>query len=167
MLPPKIILAPVDFSPHANEALKVAADLAVRFGSELCLVHVVPFIPKLPSPGVIFHEHEYEQALHTDAETRLKQMGDEIARSKGIAVTTRVGTANVVGQEILLTAEHIHADLVVIASHGMAGWHKLAFGSVADKVVRLATCPVLLLPVQPKAEGSETVDSRDSVAVSR
>jgi nucleotide-binding universal stress UspA family protein len=166
MLPPKLILAPVDFSPHANEALKVAADLAKRFGSELCLVHVVPFIPKLPSASTIFNEREYEEELHKSADVRLKEIGDEIARS-GVTVTTRVGTANEVGQEILLTAEHVHADLIVIASHGMTGWSRLAFGSVADKVTRLATCPVLLLPMQPKEQRSESVAGQDSVAVSR
>ncbi|HEY6328990.1 MAG TPA: universal stress protein [Blastocatellia bacterium] len=54
--------------------------------------------------------------------------------------------------ELLRIAEHNQVDLIVISTHGMTGWHQLAFGSVTDKVVRLATCPVLVLRAQPKAK---------------
>jgi nucleotide-binding universal stress UspA family protein len=151
MLPPKLILSPIDFSVHADEAVKVAADLAARFGAGLCLVHVVPAIPKLPISVSIFNEREYEAELHKDAEKRLAQLAEELGR-KGIVVTSRVGTANDVGGELLLIAEHVQADMIVIATHGMTGWHKLVFGSVAEKVVQLATCPVLVLRAQLKAE---------------
>jgi nucleotide-binding universal stress UspA family protein len=166
MLPPKIILCPVDFSTHSDEALKVAADLAVQFGAALCLVHVVPAIPKLPSVSSFFHEGEYEQELHKNAAERLKQIADDIS-TKSIAVTTQVGTANEVGMEILLAAEHNHADLIVISTHGMTGWHRLALGSVTEKVVRLAACPVLVLRAQPQAHANESSAPRDSVAASR
>jgi nucleotide-binding universal stress UspA family protein len=151
MLPPKVILSPVDFSTHSDEAVKVAADLAARFGASLCLVNVVPMIPKLPKAEVIFNEREYEDELHKDAARQLALLAEDLGR-KGITVTSQVGTANEVGQEILLIAEHVHADLIVISTHGMTGWHRLAFGSVAEKVVRLATCPVLLLRAQPKTD---------------
>jgi nucleotide-binding universal stress UspA family protein len=81
-------------------------------------------------------------------------------------VTSEVGTANEVAMEILRIGEHNNADLIVIATHGMTGWHKLAFGSVAEKVVRLAECRVLVLRAQPQASASETVASH-SVAASR
>jgi len=45
MLPPKVMVSPIDFSVHSDDALKTAADLASRFGAELCLVHVVPELP--------------------------------------------------------------------------------------------------------------------------
>lgn len=151
MLPPKVILSPVDFSTHSDEAVKVAADLAARFGASLCLVNVVPMIPKLPKASVIFNEREYEDELHEDTARQLALLAEDLGR-KGLTVTSQVGTANEVGQEILLIAEHVHADLIVISTHGMTGWHRLAFGSVAEKVVRLATCPVLVLRAQLKAE---------------
>jgi nucleotide-binding universal stress UspA family protein len=151
MLPPKVIVSPVDFSTHADDALKTAADLALRFGSELCLVHVVPALPKLPSEVSIFKEAEYEQALHSDAEKKLAQMVAEIS-PRGIAAKYAVGTANDTGMEILRMAEQQHADLIVIATHGMTGWRQLAFGSVAEKVVRLATGPVLVLRARHEGE---------------
>ena len=74
MLPPKIVMSPIDFSEHSQEALNTAVELCRCFGSELLLVHVVPAIPKLPSAGTIFHEAEYEEELHKDAENRLEEM---------------------------------------------------------------------------------------------
>jgi nucleotide-binding universal stress UspA family protein len=144
MLPPKRILSPLDFSDPSNEALNTAADLASRFGAELLLVHVVPMLPRLPSPATIFNEAEFEQELHKDGVQRLHELDHKLT-AKGVKVRSEVGTANDVGMEIIRLAEHNNVDLIVIATHGMTGWHRLAFGSVAEKVVRLAACPVLLL----------------------
>jgi nucleotide-binding universal stress UspA family protein len=144
MLPPKRILSPIDFSDPSNEALDTAADLAARFDSELRLVHVVPMLPRLPSAAAIFNEAEYEQELQRDGAERLAGLARKLT-ANGMKVRSEVGTANDVGMEIVRLAEHNQADLIVIATHGMTGWHRLAFGSVAEKVVRLAACPVLLL----------------------
>jgi nucleotide-binding universal stress UspA family protein len=163
MLPPKVILSPIDFSNHSQEALETAADLAKQFGSQLLLVHAVPAITKLPSTTSIFHEAEFEQELHKDAEQRLKKLA-EVPEKKGLQVRTEVGIANDVGMEILRIAEHDGADLIVISTHGMTGWHRLAFGSVAEKVVRLASCPVLVLRANPKAGQEASSKSDDAVA---
>ena len=165
MLPPKLILSPIDFSNHSDDALKVAADLASRLGSELCLVHVVPMLPRLPSASAVFHEAEYEQELHKDAERRLRQMADELEK-RGLVVKSVVGTANDTGMEILRTAGQNNADIIVISTHGMTGWHSLAFGSVAEKVVRMAECPVLVLKTQANAKSAEPSTKLDSVAAS-
>jgi nucleotide-binding universal stress UspA family protein len=163
MFLPKLILSPIDFSENSHEALMNAADLAKRLGSELLLVHAVPAIPKLQSASEFFHEGEYETALHKDAEEKLQNLAEELEKD-GLQVRWEVGIANDVGMEILRIAEHNHADLIVIATHGMTGWHELVFGSVAEKVVRLATCPVLVLRVERKAEGEKPPQKSDSVA---
>jgi len=144
MMNPKIILSPIDFSDSSLEALDVARDIATRYQAAIVLVHVVPVIPKLPSDVSIFHEGDYERGLIGDAQQRLDDLA---AKLKGLGVTARttVGLANDAAMEILRTAEHEHADLIVIATHGMTGWRRLAFGSVTDKVVRTAECPVLVL----------------------
>jgi nucleotide-binding universal stress UspA family protein len=166
MLPPKVIVSPIDFSVHSDDALKTAANLALRLGSELCLVHVVPALPKLPSVAAFFNEGEYVQALHSDAEKQLAQMVDELAH-RGISAKYAIGTANDTGTEIIRMAEHNHVDLIVIATHGMTGWHQLAFGSVAERVVRLATAPVLLLRAQPEAAArGESAKSDPAAAAS-
>jgi len=164
MFPPKLILAPIDFSEHSQEALKTAAGMAKAFGAELLLAHAVPAIPRLPSATEFFHEAEFEVALHKEAEQRLAKMAQELAQG-GVRARTQVGIANDVGMELLRIAEHNNADMIVIATHGMTGWHKLVFGSVAEKVVKMATCPVLVLRAVRKAEDEERSPSRDSVTV--
>jgi nucleotide-binding universal stress UspA family protein len=154
MLPPKLIVSPIDFSGYSQEALETAAYLAKQFGSELLLIHAVPAIPRLPSATEIFQEAEYEGVLHKDAEERLQKSVKELAQ-KGLRARAEVGVANDVGMEILRIAEHNGADLIVIATHGTTGWHRLVFGSVTEKVVRLASCPVLVLRAHPQA-GEET-----------
>jgi nucleotide-binding universal stress UspA family protein len=161
MLPPKLILSPIDFSDHSHEALDTATNLASRYGAELLLVHVVPMLPRLPSPATIFNEAAYEQELHKDAVRRLDELSAELA-AKGVKARTEVGTANDVAMEIIRIGEHNNVDLIVIATHGMTGWHRLAFGSVAEKVVRLAPQPVLVL--RAVAEGKSASSKETSTA---
>lgn len=163
MLPPKLIMAPLDFSEHSHNALNQATELASRLGAELLVVYVVPAIPKLPSASTIFKEREYEEELHANASKQLNEIVRSLAE-RGIVARAEVGTANDVGGELLRIAEHNAVDLIVISTHGMGGWRALAFGAIAEKVVRLATCPVLLLRAQAEGQTSETRNS--SVAVS-
>jgi nucleotide-binding universal stress UspA family protein len=165
MLPPKLILSPIDFSDPSHEALDTAANLASSVGAELLLVHVVPMIPRLPSPAMIFNEAEFEQELHKDAEKRLNDLAAK-SRAKGLKVRIEVGTANDVGMEIIRTGDHNQADLIVIATHGMTGWHRLAFGSVTEKVVRLSTLPVLVLRAE-HADRSHSSAEESVAKVSR
>jgi len=151
MFPFTKILSPIDFSDPSHAALDMAAALASRFEAELLLVHIVPAIPRLPAPSYAFKEREYEEELHREAERRLVEMAQKLSQ-KGIKAQSTVGTANDVAMEILRIGEHNGADLIVIATHGMSGWHKLVFGSVTEKVVRVAQCPVLILRAQKAAE---------------
>ena len=164
MFPPKLIVSPIDFSEHSHEALKTAAEMAKAFDSELLLIHAVPAIPRLPSPDEFFHEAKFETALHQEAERRLAKLAKELS-DRGLRARTEVGVANDVGMEILRIAEHNHADMIVIATHGMTGWHALAFGSVAEKVVKMAACPVLVLRAARKEEDAGSARGRHSVAV--
>jgi nucleotide-binding universal stress UspA family protein len=150
MFPFKKILSPIDFSDASQKALEVAAQMAARFEAELWLVYVVPEIPKLPSASAVFKEHEYEEQLHADAARTLQTMADKLSK-QGLKVKTEVGTANDAAMEIVRIAEENGIDLIVIASHGMSGWQKLVFGSVTEKVVRVAQCPVLILRAQAAA----------------
>jgi nucleotide-binding universal stress UspA family protein len=165
MLPPKLILSPVDFSDPSHEALDTAAGFALSIGAELLLVHVVPMLPRLPSPATIFNEAEFEQELHKDAEKRLSALADKL-RAKGLKARFEVGTANDVGMEIIRIGDHNKADMIVIATHGMTGWHRLAFGSVTEKVVRLSHLPVLVLRAEHVGKAHSS-SAETSAAVSR
>lgn len=164
MMNPKIILSPIDFSDSSLEALDVARDIATRYGASLILVHIVPVIPKLPSDVSIFHEGDYERGLIGDAEQRLDDLASKL-KDQGVTARTTVGLANDAAMEILRTAEHEHADLIVIATHGMTGWRRLAFGSVTDKVVRTAECPVLVLRKSAASNAGDAEEKSASAAV--
>ena len=165
MLPPKLILSPIDFSDSSHAALDVAADFASRFGAELLLVHVLPAIPDLPENVSILKEGEYDQSLRDAAAKRLADLAATLAQ-KDVKVRTEMGTANDVGMELVRVAEHERADMVIIATHGMTGWHKIAFGSVAEKVVKQATCPVLVLRANAMADAGGEKKAASSAAAS-
>ena len=159
----KTILAPIDFSDFSNNALDVATDLASRLGAELILVNIVPAIPDLPSGVSILKEGEYDQSLHDAAAKRLSDLAAGLS-AKNIKVRTEIGTANDVGMEIVRIAEDEHADMIVIATHGMTGWRRIPFGSVAKKVVEEAECPVLVLRAHEAGETSARTSSSSAVA---
>lgn len=155
MMPPKLILSPIDFSDPSLAALNVAADMAARLDAELLLVHVVPAIPELPAGVSIFKEGEYDDRLSATAREQLSELVASLPPK--IKVRTEIGTANEVGMELIRIAERNHVDMIVIATHGMTGWREFAFGSVAEKVVKEADCPVLVL----RAKATEDADQED------
>jgi len=151
MFPIKIVFCPTDFSDPSSEALKIAGELASKVGARLLLVHVVPVLPALPSdPNYVLKVPEYERLLHQDADEKLAHLAREMAKA-GIQTRTMVGHGDA-ANEIVRIAELEKADLIVIATHGTTGWRRFVFGSVAEKVVRLAKCPVLTIRNPP--EGS-------------
>jgi universal stress protein A len=142
MLPVKRILCPTDFSGPACSCVKIANELALHFQAELILINVVPVVPTLPpDPNYVFKVPEYERYLHADAEKHLAEVHADLI-DKNVKVRTMVGHGSA-ADEIVATAEREHADLIVISTHGSTGLERLVFGSVAERVVRLAPVPVL------------------------
>lgn len=149
MLPVKRILCPTDFSDPARSCVEASTELAQHFGAELLLLHVVPVVPSLPpDPNFVFKVPEYELRLHADADKRLREMRDELA-ARNVKVRTMVGHG-AAAQEIIAIARKEAVDLIVIATHGSTGLEHLVFGSVAERVVRHAECPVLTVRTAPR-----------------
>jgi len=150
MLPIKKIVCPTDFSEPSYEAIKAAGELAFHFGSELCVLHVVSPVPLVPVGGepsgfnVSLYERELEASSKTSLEEIIKQM-----EWKDLKVRLIVLRGNA-ADEIVRTSEEENADLIVIATRGRTGLDRLLFGSVAEKVVRLAKCPVLTVTSRPE-----------------
>ncbi len=148
MLAVNRILCPTDFSPPSYEALKVAVEVAQHFGAELWVMHV---IPPLPPPAPVadstyvpsFDLPLYQQELTATSENALKAVMAERV-PPGLTAHPLL-TPGDPAREIILAAEEQKVDLIVIATHGHTGWGRLIFGSVAEKVVRLAPCPVLTI----------------------
>jgi nucleotide-binding universal stress UspA family protein len=144
----KRILCPTDFSLPSYEALRVAGEVARHFGAELWVMHVVP---PIPAPGPVteptfvpgFDLPLYQQELTGSSEKALKAVIKE-RLPQDLAVQS-VLTPGDPAREIIQTAQEHQIDLIIIATHGHTGWGRFIFGSVAEKVVRLAPCPVLTL----------------------
>jgi nucleotide-binding universal stress UspA family protein len=147
VLPFRRILCPLDFSEPSKKALEAAIELAGQFRSELVLVHVVPpAAPGIPAdPMFAFAGHEdYAKAMRVRAEEQLTLAAQGVPQ--GLQSRNVIGTGHAADEIVRLANEEL-ADLIVIATHGLTGWRHLVFGSVAEKVIRFAGRPVLVVPV--------------------
>jgi universal stress protein A len=137
------ILVPVDFSEHSQRALDEAVSLAKHFGAELMLFHCYPLpIPSLGSvPYGTLAPERYVDAIRNASLQRLTQWRDK-ARAQGVRAEGEVG-AGAPASEIVALADRIGADLIVIGTRGLSGLEHVLLGSVAERTIRIARCPVL------------------------
>ena len=138
----KHVLCPIDGSSSSLQAFNYAIALARWQGARL---HLLEVIERLPSPGRGIGGGKEHVGVPNEARAALERDLRQVLVSRRAAdvkieVVMRVG--NVV-REILAQARATRADLVVIGSHGRGGVQRLVLGSVAEKVVRQVTCPVL------------------------
>ena len=138
------ILVPVDFSTHADRAFEFALSLARSFHAYVELLHVVedPFAAGGWGSEVYLSDIDglRERAI-ADASTRLDDIRAALsAQDVPVVVTVRMGRP---AQTIVDYAQAVHADLIVMGTHGRTGFAHLFVGSVAERVVRAAACPVL------------------------
>ncbi|OGP88365.1 MAG: hypothetical protein A2156_05165 [Deltaproteobacteria bacterium RBG_16_48_10] len=155
MLPIKKILCPTDFSEASYEAIKAAGELAFHFGSELCVLHIVSPVPLVPMGAEPsgFNVSLYERELEASSKRTLEEITHQL-EWKDLKVRLIVLRGNA-ADEIVRTAGEENVDLIVIATRGRTGWDRLIFGSVAEKVVRLAKCPILTVTSRPSREESK------------
>lgn len=136
--PKQTVLAPVDFSELSWEAVDTALELAAR-PSGVHILHVLPVLEPA-EPGVIWHTIDNETRSHHAAQAIRERLAD--AKYREVQVQIAFGDP---GAEIADFACQIGADLIVLPSHGRTGIARFLIGSVAERVVRLAHCPVLVL----------------------
>jgi nucleotide-binding universal stress UspA family protein len=144
------ILAPTDFSASSKQAVACAYEWARTFGAKLMLLHVLG-IEKLPSymgflpqggAAAILEDLECQARL---ALTRLLPQAEDVK----VEVIAQVVTGTPYFK-IIEIAQQEKADLIVIATHGRTGLSHFVMGSVAERIVRLAPCPVLTIrPTAP------------------
>ncbi|MHB8054317.1 MAG: universal stress protein [Candidatus Aminicenantales bacterium] len=144
MIKIKKILCPVDFSVPSRSGLSASVDLARLFGAKIAICHVLPIlVPEPVDPNFSFPVPEIDALIREDAEKRLAALvRDKIPEGIKVVTLLEQGPA---GKTIVNFAKETKADLVVIASNGHSGWHDLVLGSVAEKVVRHAPCPVFVV----------------------
>ena len=140
--PWKKILCPIDFSDPARAAMKVAVDLCRQFGAELTLFHAYELPGYTLPEGSVVASPKMLQELADQADSHLAEWR-RLAEGMGAA---RVVTAKGIGEpalEIVELARDGGFDLVVVGTHGRTGLRHALLGSVAERVVRRASSPVL------------------------
>jgi nucleotide-binding universal stress UspA family protein len=137
------ILAPTDFSPPSDHALKYAAALAEKFGAELVLLHVVQDLgtfypdPAMAAPAIGGGLDQLTAAVHAGFDRAIEEHHlQRLAPRREV----REGAA---AAEIVRFAAEAKTDLIVMGTHGRTGLAHVVLGSVTEKVIREAPCPVL------------------------
>jgi nucleotide-binding universal stress UspA family protein len=137
----KNILVPVDFSDNAEHVMEYALTIARQFKARILLCFVAQlytdysdfFIPQMP---VVSIEDEIDKA----AKERMHLFVGSYGQDMEIEECVLIGN---VAHEIITLAARRQVDLIVMGTHGFQGLEKILFGSVAEKVVKMAPCPVL------------------------
>ena len=136
------ILVPTDFSEYANQALDDATELAQNLQARLTLLHVIDTTPLGVVEGAAMlppsYWQEVEMSIEQSMEASLKRLDD--VGVQGETIIAR----GVPFQTIIDTARDHNIDLIVMGTHGRTGLTHALMGSVAEKIVRLAPCPVLV-----------------------
>ncbi|MFO0925234.1 MAG: universal stress protein [Pirellulales bacterium] len=135
------IVVPFDFSDHSHKAIDLALEM-VDAPEHVHVIHVLPFI--VPSePGVVWGM--------VDDSVRLKHaldaLEDELKDGKYAKIAREVLIGDP-GGVITDRSKELHADLIILPSHGRTGLTRILLGSVAERVVRLAECPVLVFKLK-------------------
>jgi universal stress protein A len=145
-MPIKQILVPVDFSEVSMQALDYAVDLSKGFDAAVTALFVVEPLYYAAPPTAYGAATQVAMLLDDQRKLGREQLAKLAAKmeKKGVSFRTLLqeGTPY---ERIAATAKRIKADLIVMATHGRTGLSHLLMGSVAEKVVRLAPCPVLTL----------------------
>ncbi len=138
------ILVPVDFSENSQKILKSAHTLAKKLKAAITVVYVMQtfedysgfFVPHLPLA-------QFEEEMLKSAEGKMESFIDEHTEP-GEAIETKVLSGDV-AEEIINFADKNSMDMIVMGTHGYRGFEKALFGSIAEKVVKTAPCPVLVV----------------------
>ncbi len=142
------LLVPLDGSHLAEVAIPAALEIARRFDSQITLVRVVrpPQITLATTEGAVFTEllNDLRQQEIQEATTYLKSMQGSL-RQQGYVVHTHLIEGEPIADLILEVAEGLDVDGIVMSTHGRSGLSRWVFGSVAEKVLRGAAVPVVLI----------------------
>jgi len=142
----KQVVTPIDFSDNSRLIANSSVFMAGKYGAAIDLIFVVQnfedysgfFVPQMHVPNL-------EEELMTGAEERMTTFIDELkvdCAEFGVKEIRNKVLIGDVAEQIVEYATNIEADLIIMGTHGYKGLEKIMFGSVADKVVRSALCPV-------------------------
>ena len=140
------IMHATDYSPASRPAFRKAVDLAKRLHRKLVLVHVLsPVVVPVMSGEMYILPAIYDDLQRTARMVAQRHLSRLVARAKqaGVRGSSRLVEGVPVAERIVRTARALHADLIVMGTHGRSGVTRMVLGSVASRVVATASCPVL------------------------
>ena len=144
MPPIRRILHPTDFSRASGAAFARAVDMAKSNGAELIILHVIVPVLAIPAEGYVSPDL-YEDLEASNRTAAQKQLDILVARAKksGVRKVSSLISEGTTAERIAQAAKSRRADLIVIGTHGRTGLARFFLGSVASRVVSMASCPVL------------------------
>jgi nucleotide-binding universal stress UspA family protein len=144
MPPIRRILHPTDFSRASGAAFARALDMAKSNGAELIILHVIVPVLAIPAEGYVSPDL-YEDLEASNRTAAQKQLDILVARAKksGVRKVSSLISEGTTAERIAQAAKSRRADLIVIGTHGRTGLARFFLGSVASRVVSMASCPVL------------------------
>ncbi len=136
------LLVPTDFSSGSEQAWLMARQLAGRLGAEIVLLHVLVEAPLFSEgPFTMEHARKVFEGARMWVE---KMLGEWVAAAAASGLQARwIVRTGVPHKEIVAAAAQERAEVIVLGTHGRGGIDRALLGSVADRVIRLAPCPVL------------------------
>ncbi len=142
------VLCAIDFSDASVVALRQASQLCDRLNARLSLLHVfeVPSYASVPEGGGTVLSASIDESVRRISErlnVDLLALARQVEPASGVKTVLRDGNP---AQVIVEVAEDLFADLIVLGSHGRSGFSRWLVGSVTERVVRAAKCPVLVVP---------------------
>jgi len=150
------ILAPTDFSELSQAGVRYALELAKVVGAEVTVYHVVSqgelmqYYNKLPVRPLLHPVDTYQKAMSRFMKTHFADLTADVKVHEQV----EMGAAE---ESVVNLAEEQGMNLIVISTHGRTGLSHMLVGSVTEKVVRLARCPVLSIPSHTKEEAKGKV----------
>jgi universal stress protein A len=147
MFAPKNILVPTDFSKYSDAALQKALDIAEQYEAKIYLLHVITEHVQQCAVDYCIEiavVEKVQKDIAKFAKEKLKKEVDAIAKKRKVNISFDIKNGN--ASEVILSEQKAKKiDLIVIASHGKTGLLKQLIGSVADKVIKGAKCPVIVV----------------------
>ena len=139
---PQHVLVPLDFSDYSTQALDYAMELAHKLQARLTLLHVLQSLPLGGGDMGVTLPYSYMQELDAELNRRLESYLERVtvAGLNGDMILVHGSPY----QEIVEAAKARQVDLIIMSTHGRTGLRHVLMGSVAEKVVQLASCPVLV-----------------------
>jgi len=139
------IIVPVDLDKNTTKLVEYALYIAGQFDAEVILLHTVEFIVMGEMALGNLTYDDYNTSRKEAAGKALNEIVQEVAKTeRGKKCTSRVLLGDTV-DEILACAKEEHCDLIIMGSHGKRGLEKILLGSVAERVLKNAHCPVLIM----------------------